>query len=35
MIYGPSGTGKSELAFALINELGLSCIYVDVILSYD
>lgn len=29
LIHGPSGVGKSALAFALVNEIGLTCIYVD------
>jgi SpoVK/Ycf46/Vps4 family AAA+-type ATPase len=29
VIQGPPGVGKSLLSFALVNELGLSCIYID------
>jgi DNA replication protein DnaC len=29
LIHGDSGVGKSALAFALINESGMDCIYVD------
>ena len=30
VIFGPSGVGKSVLSFALVNAMGLPCIYVDV-----
>lgn len=29
LIHGDSGVGKSALAFAMVNELGCNCIYVD------